>query len=46
LADAVKTAGRRRAALLGVSVLLLGVTHFTVGTGTHLAHIVHVALRS
>jgi putative nucleotidyltransferase with HDIG domain len=44
LVDAVKTDGGRRVALLGVSVLLLGVTHFTVGTGTHPAHVVHVIL--
>lgn len=40
----MKTGGGRRVALLGVSVLVLGVTHFAIGTGTHPAHVVHVIL--
>ena len=40
----MKTGGGRRVALLGVSVLVLGVTHFVIGTGTHPAHVVHVIL--
>lgn len=41
---AVRTDNGRRVAFLVVSVLVLGIAHFAIGTGTHPAHVVHVVL--